>query len=162
MNKTRPLDPDRQDLKQPDEGRMLVWSRKGQIRLAVVGSSAVLAAAAVAGCGGDSEAAANRESNGGQGGQPQLPAEQRDRVQKFRDCMEENGVDLPDLSDGPPQGGPPPGIDPMSSEFRSAIQECGQLAPRPGGMHGPPGGPPGGKDGPPDGYQGGSSRGIAQ
>jgi hypothetical protein len=49
MESTRPNDHDRPDLIQPDEGRTLVWSRKGRIRVAILGSAVVLAAGAAAG-----------------------------------------------------------------------------------------------------------------
>lgn len=172
MKKARPLEHGSQDLQQPDGAKAIVWSRRGRIRLAVLGSSAVLAAGAVAGCGSgtDTQAAnangpAGQGQNGqSQGGPPQPTSDQREQLKKFRDCMKKNGVDLPDIgSGGPPQGGPPAGVDPSSSKFRSAIQACAQYRPQggpPGG--GPPsgsggtGGPPG-MGGPPSGSAGGSS-----
>ncbi len=152
MEKRRPIDGARPDLEHPDGARMVVWSRRGRLRLAVLGSSLALAAAGAAGCGvgGDGETAnadQRSSSNGqGQGARPQPSADQKAQFKKFRDCMKKNGVDLPDFTNGPPQGGPPAGVDPSSSKFQSAIQACGQYAPQGGGPGA--GGPPGG-GGPP-------------
>src|SRR3954447_18335490 len=149
----------------------LIRSLRGKPRFAVVGSSLAIVAAGVSGCGiGDSSQAAdanqpsasNQQGQGqGQGARPQLSSDQKAQLKKFRDCMKQHGVDVPDFSNGPPEGGPPAGFDPTSSKFRSAIQACGQYAPQggpPGGAGGPPGGggPPGMGD-----SQGGSSQGGA-
>jgi hypothetical protein len=43
MNAESPLDDDRDDLKQPDGSKTLVWVRRGRMRLAILGTAAVLA-----------------------------------------------------------------------------------------------------------------------
>jgi hypothetical protein len=161
MKRARPMDHSRQDLQRPDGARALVWVRRGRIRWAVLGSSLALAAAGVAGCGSDGDATAanananaGQQGNGAQGSRPNLSSDQKAQLKKFRDCMKQKGVDLPDFGrGGPPQGGPPAGFDPTSSKFRSAIQKCGQYAPQggPPGGQGSQGGPPGGTGGAPGG-----------
>ncbi len=58
----------------------------------------------------------------------------QDRFQKFRQCMKDNGVDLPDRQAG---GGPPAGgarIDRDDPDFQKAAKACEDVAPRrPGG-----------------------------
>jgi hypothetical protein len=43
MNAESPLDDDRDDLKQPDGSKTLVWVRRGRMRVAILGAAAVLA-----------------------------------------------------------------------------------------------------------------------
>ncbi|HEY1356906.1 MAG TPA: hypothetical protein VGF21_01245 [Thermoleophilaceae bacterium] len=181
MDKKSPHELTGPDLERRDGSRILVWNRKGRLRLAVVGSSLALAAAGVAGCGtgGDSQVASvggqagpNQQGQApgqgqvpGQGAQGQPTADQQAQFKKFRDCMKKHGVDLPDFSNGPPQGGPPSGFDPTSSKFRSAIQACSKYRPQgvgPGSGGGPPGGDgPPGVGGPPGmGYQGSGAPGA--
>src|SRR4051812_983293 len=76
MKSARPRNHARHDLEQPDGAQTLVWTRRGRVRLAVLGSSVVLAAGAFAGCGaatdGSRVASANGQgSQGSQGNQPQ-------------------------------------------------------------------------------------------
>ena len=59
-------------------------------------------------------------------------------LQAFRDCLEENGVELPDPGSSPGSG-PPAGFDPRDSDPQKAFSKCrGEL---PEGA-GPPGGAP--------------------
>src|SRR4051794_1061149 len=112
MDNGQPLDAGRRDLEHPDGARMVLWNRGGRVRLAVIGSALALAAGGVAGCGsadGTPEADANQRSASNQQGRsapPQVSGDEQSRMKKFRDCMKKNGVDVPDLSSGPPQGGP--------------------------------------------------------
>jgi hypothetical protein len=130
-----------------DGGRLLVWSRRGRIRVAVLGSAVALVAGGAAGCGsGDQSSSASSEAqrSGQQAlGPPQLSASERARFRKFRDCLSEHGVELSQPGrDGPPDdGGPPPGLDSGDSKLQSAMAECGQYAPR----GGPPVGAPSGE-----------------
>jgi hypothetical protein len=113
-----------------------------------------MVAGALAACGTSGSgqtASAGAQAGPGGGGRPQLGADQQAQFAKFRNCMKQHGVDLPDLSrGGPPSGGPPGGVDPTSSKFRSAIRACRGSAPRmgpPGGFGGAPPGGFGGRSG---------------
>jgi hypothetical protein len=135
---------------QRDGRRLLFWSRRGRIRLAVIGSAVALAAGAAAGCGTSDQnsSASDGEERFGQRalGPPELTASERARFRKFRDCLSEHGVELPEPGrDGARgDGGPPPGLDPGDSELQAAMAECGEYAPQ----GGPPGGAPPGGDPP--------------
>lgn len=119
---------------------------------------ALLAAIAVAGCGGssgDSTTSADTaaSSAGGaetgaanSGGGPPGGFEIDEEAQA---CLEEQGVDLPEMGAGgppaggappngePPQGGPPEGFE-GGEEMQKAFEECGIEAPRGGGSGGVP------------------------
>jgi hypothetical protein len=67
------------------------------------------------------------------------PAEVREKMREFRDCMRRNGVELPEPSERPGRHelpAPPPGTEggPDLEKLRKAERECGDLLP------GPPGG----------------------
>ncbi len=108
---------------------------------------AVLAAIAVAGCGGSSGDSTNAEttaSSGGGAGAGGMPGggggpgglEIDDEA---RECLEEQGVELPEPGEGggPPEGGPPEGFE-GGEEIQKAFEECGIEAPQGGGPGGPP------------------------
>lgn len=62
----------------------------------------------------------------------------QDRFQKFRQCMKDEGVDIPDFEPG---NGPPPigrgGFDPDDPDFQEAAKACEDVAPRRPGGGGP-------------------------
>ncbi|MFL5781932.1 MAG: hypothetical protein ACJ760_11520 [Thermoleophilaceae bacterium] len=75
MNGESPLDHGGHDLEQPDGARTLVWVRRGRVRLAVLGSAAVLAA----GVAGAAPASGADTPGGGdqKGGPPAAAAQPR-------------------------------------------------------------------------------------
>lgn len=129
-------------------GRKPLWG------LLVMG--AVLAAIVAAGCGGSSdeststETAASTSGEAEAGGTPSAGGpggfEIDDEAQA---CLEEQGVELPEMGAGgppeggappsgePPQGGPPEGFE-GGEEMQKAFEECGIEAPQGGGPGGPP------------------------
>ena len=104
-----------------------------------VGVAALLAIAAVAfSLRGDDEPA----PRGGDNTERRRPPAGFDRsaLQEFRNCLRDQGVELPQ---GPPGGGgPPPGLGSGDGATRKAFQACRDKLPQGGA---PPGGaPPGG------------------
>lgn len=62
---------------------------------------------------------------GGPGG-GQMDAEGIEAMREFTQCLRDNGIDMPDpSSDGSLTL--PPGVDPESSEFQAAMEECQHL-----------------------------------
>jgi len=142
-----------------DGRRLLVWCRRGRVRVAILGSAVALAAGGAAGCGsGDPSPSASGEAQraGQQGlGPPQLSASEQERFRRFRNCLSEQGVELPEAGgDRPPgEGGPPPGLESGDSKLQGAMAECAQYAPS--------GGPPGVPSGEPPRDQGGGRDGVS-
>lgn len=128
-------------------GRKPLWG------LLVMG--AVLAAIVVAGCGGSSDESTSADTAASTSGETEAggtpPAgggpggfEIDDEAQA---CLEEQGLELPEMGAGgppegapsgePPQGGPPEGFE-GGEEMQKAFEECGIEAPQGGGPGGPP------------------------
>lgn len=127
-------------------GRKPLWG------LLVMG--AVLAALVVTGCGGSSDGSTSADTAASTSGQTEAggtpPAggpggfEIDDEAQA---CLEEQGVELPEMGAGgppegapsgePPQGGPPEGFE-GGEEMQKAFEECGIEAPQGGGPGGSP------------------------
>jgi hypothetical protein len=130
-----------------DGRRLLVWCRRGRIRVAILGSAVALAAGGAAGCGSDdqSPSASGEAQRSGQQAQgpPQLSASEQERFRRFRDCLSEHDVELPEPGgDRPPgDGGPPPGLESRGSKLQAAMAECARYAPT-GGPPGVPSGEP--------------------
>jgi hypothetical protein len=113
------------------------------LRLGIAAVLAVAAAsAAIAGCGEDSEVS-NASEPEGLAGEPDA-----DAIEAFRECMSEQGIDVPETGfrfGGPPggEGGDVP-EQPSGKQLR-ALQACRDELPMPpGGEEGPMlfGGPP--------------------
>ena len=102
-----------------------IGSAVGAVVLIVV----LAVALAVASIGGEDDASSSNSGSqseqgfpgGAPGGEPPSGADQAD-LQAFQDCLEEQGVELPDPSDQ--GGGPPPGFDPNDSELQEAMSAC--------------------------------------
>ncbi len=102
----------------------------------------VLAAGAIAGCGGGD--GAKTTATGAPPAAPGsgAPSGQQGRaLQAFAACLKRQGIAAPDPSAGG-QGGPPAGFDPRDPKVRSAIQKCRAQLPQ--GAPTPPGGMGGG------------------
>ena len=97
-----------------------------------------LAAVVLAACGSPSGDGAATTTQQPEGAQPAA-------MQEFTDCMRDQGVDLPEPSQGgPPRGGPGGGggIDPNDKDTREAFEACQDKLPAGGPGGGPGGGPP--------------------
>lgn len=63
---------------------------------------------------------------GGPGGGGQMDADGLEAMREFTQCLRDNGIDMPDpSSDG--SLSLPQGVDPESSEFQAAMEECQHL-----------------------------------
>ena len=137
--------------------RRLISSAPGAVVLVVAIGAGVAYSAAKDDGGAEQRDQGAREGHvfraGPPGPPPELSDEQRQQLEKFRSCMKENGVDLPE----PPQPGekgmferPAPPSEDEIKKMRSAHEACEELQPEgfglhvgPGGPCGPPGPPPG-------------------
>ena len=132
--------------------RFIGQQAKQRTALAVTVLITVIIALTLVACGGDDK----KQS----GGPPGMNGEMRAQFEKFRSCLKEHGVDLPDPGQEPQggdaqgqpgQGRPPQGQPPgINDEDQKAFAACRKLMPtRPEGAPGGNGGPPAG--GPPTG-----------
>jgi hypothetical protein len=116
--------------------------------LALLGTTAALAA-----CGGSSNASSSAGTGTTAGGASQTAA-----LAKYRQCLEDQGVQLPQRRAGAGNGGPPAGADGQppagtnaappagggfrgDPKFRKAMQACAKYRPQ-GAFRGPGGGAP--------------------
>lgn len=111
------------------------WIVGGALVVLVV--VAAVAIATIGGPDGESDVAGSETS------QPQFPDDgppggaDSEALQAFGDCLEENGVELPEPGSG---SGPPAGFDPRDSGVQEAFSKCQDELPE--GARPPTGGPP--------------------
>lgn len=112
----------------------------------LMGALVIMTAVLLAGCGGSSDDSSTEESSTASSGQAGGPGGFAEISDETRACLEEQGVELPDSSQGPPGGappeggppeGPPAGFGEGGEEMKEALEECGAELPE-----GRPGAPP--------------------
>jgi hypothetical protein len=106
----------------------------------LTGALVIVAVVLLVGCGGSGGDSSTEESSTASSGQAGGPGGFAEISDKTRACLEEQGVELPDPSQGPPGGAPPEGGPPEGGrpagvgeggeEMKEALEECGAELPQ--------------------------------